>query len=136
MSLIEWTEQMSIGISRFDEEHKYLISLMNTLFDGVSTGEGRQVLGTVLDGLVEYTKTHFLNEEILLKEYGYEGLDSHHAEHKELTRKVLDIQQRYHAGATTMLSLEVMGFLKNWLVKHIQTSDRRYGDFLRTRGMI
>ena len=49
---------------------------------------------------------------------------------------MLEVQRKYHAGATATLSMEVMNFLKNWLIKHIQGTDRKYGPFLRSHGLV
>ena len=40
---------------------------------------------------------------------------------------MLDIQAKFKGGATGTLSLEVLAFLKKWLIGHIQGSDRKYG---------
>ena len=135
MSLMEWTERMSVGVSQFDNEHKKLVQLINDLFDAVQAGRGREALGKVLDELIDYTKTHFANEEHYLKKFEFPGLDAHKQEHDALTKQVVDIQRKYHAGATAMLSMEVMSFLKNWLVKHIQGTDAQYTRFLNEKGV-
>lgn len=135
MSLMEWTERMSVGVAQFDNEHKKLVDLINQLFDAVQAGRGREALGKVLDDLIDYTKTHFANEEHFLKKFGYPDLESHKREHDALTKQVVDIQRKYHAGATAMLSMEVMSFLKNWLVKHIQATDKEYSAFLQAKGV-
>jgi hemerythrin len=131
---MEWTERLSVGVTRFDDEHKKLVSLINALFDAVQAGQGREALGNTLDELITYTKTHFVNEESTLKRLGYPDLEAHHKEHEALTRQVIDIQHKYHAGASAMLSMEVMAFLKNWLVRHIQGTDQKYGRFLNDAG--
>ncbi len=135
MSLMEWNERLSVGVARFDDEHKKLVLLINALFDAVQAGRGREALGRTLDELVAYTKNHFVNEEAALSRLGYPDLDNHRKEHESLTRQVIDIQQKYHAGASAMLSMEVMSFLKAWLVKHIQGSDQKYGPFLNDKGL-
>jgi hemerythrin len=128
---MEWTERLSVGVTRFDDEHKKLVALINALFDAVQAGRGREALGKTLDELVMYTQSHFINEELALAHSSYPHLDTHRSEHAKLARQVIDIQQKYHAGASTMLSMEVMSFLKAWLVKHIQGTDQKYAPFLR-----
>ena len=135
MSLMEWTERMSVGVTQFDDEHKKLIVLINDLFDAVQAGRGRQALGAVLDELVDYTKTHFAHEEHQFKKAGYPAFAEHKKEHDTLTKQVIDIQRKYHAGATAMLSMEVMSFLKSWLVNHIQGTDSLYTAFLNEKGV-
>ena len=33
------------------------------------------------------------------------------------------------------MTVEVMNFLKDWLSNHIQTSDKKYGPFLNSKGV-
>jgi hemerythrin len=46
---------------------------------------------------------------------------------------VLEVQTKFKAGETTVLSMQVLNFLRDWLVKHIQGSDRALGAFLQTK---
>ena len=135
MSLMEWNESMSVGVAQFDDDHKKLIVLINELFDAVQAGRGRQALGGVLDELIEYTKTHFCHEEYQLRTLGFPGYEDHKKEHDALAARALDIQRKYHAGATSMLSMELMNFLKSWLVHHIQGIDSLYVAFVAERGL-
>lgn len=135
MPLMEWTDKLSVGVAQFDAEHKKLVGMVNELFDAVQSGHGKEALGKILDGLIAYTKTHFANEERLLQQHGYGDLAAHKREHEALAQQVVDVQRKYHAGATATLSMEVMNFLKNWLVKHIQGSDRKYGVYLNAKGL-
>ncbi|MBP2290441.1 bacteriohemerythrin [Azospirillum rugosum] len=135
MPLMEWNDKLSVGVTQFDNEHKKLVAMVNELFDAVQAGRGKDALGKILDGLIAYTKTHFANEERYFQQLGYPDLAAHKAEHDALARQVLDVQQKYHSGATATLSMEVMNFLKNWLVKHIQGTDKKYGPFLNGKGI-
>ena len=45
------------------------------------------------------------------------------------------MQQKYASGATTTLSLDVLHFLKEWLIKHIQGSDQKYRPHLNAKGI-
>jgi len=44
------------------------------------------------------------------------------------------LQAQYKSGKVTTLSLEVMTFLKSWLIDHIQGSDQKYGPHLNGAG--
>ena len=126
---------MSVGIASIDAEHKKLVAMLNELFDGVSAGKGREALGRVLDQLVDYTQVHFGNEERFFAQYGYPESAPHKKEHEDLAKQVLDVQRKYNSGASSALSMEVMSFLKNWLIKHIQGSDMKYAPFLKAKGV-
>ncbi len=135
MPLMEWSDKLSVGIKSIDDEHKKLVGMVNDLFDGVQAGRGKELLGPILDGLIAYTKTHFANEERYFAQHHYGEAVAHKAEHDALAKQVLDVQAKYKAGANAALSMEVMNFLKNWLVKHILGSDKAYGPFLAGKGV-
>ncbi len=135
MPLMEWTEKLSVGVTQYDNEHKKLVGMVNELYDGMQAGHGKEVLGAILDWLIDYTKTHFANEEKAFVAHNYPDYQSHKAEHDALTKQVLEVQKKYQAGASVVLSMEVMSFLKNWLVKHIMGTDKSYRPFLNSKGV-
>jgi hemerythrin len=135
MPLMEWTEKLSVGVKQFDTEHQVLVGMLNQLFDGVQAGKDKDLLGPILDGLITYTRTHFANEERYFVEHKYPNLTAHKAEHDALTKQVIAVQAKFRAGASAALSMEVMNFLKNWLVKHILGTDKAYGPFLNGKGI-
>jgi hemerythrin len=130
-----WNDKFSVGVAAIDNEHKRLVQMLNELYDAIQAGRGKDALGKILDGLIAYTAGHFAHEERLFAETGYPASAAHTKEHEDLKKQVLDVQAKYRAGATGVLSLEVMNFLKNWLVVHIQGSDRKYGPHLNAKGI-
>ena len=135
MPLMVWNEKMSVDIASVDEQHKTLLEMLNDLFDGVQEGKAQETLATVLDGLIAYTTAHFQFEEEHFVQTGYPDTAAHKAEHDALTKQVLEIQARFKDGATGTLSLEVLNFLKNWLLNHIQVSDKAYSPHLIASGV-
>lgn len=135
MPMMEWNPKLSVGVKQFDDEHKRLVSMVNDLFDAVSAGRGKDVLGPILDGLLSYTKTHFANEERFMSQHKFPNFAAHKAEHDALTKQVLDVEKKFKAGSSSVLSLEVMAFLKNWLLKHIMGTDKGYTTFLNEHGV-
>jgi hemerythrin len=132
---MQWNDRMSVGIEQFDEDLKKLVAMLNNLFDGMQAGKAKDVLGPILDELVAYTKTHFAREETAMAKLGYQEFASHKREHDGLTQQVMDVQTKFHQDLTASLSMEVMNFLKNWLVKHIQGTDRKYTAFFQANGI-
>jgi len=135
MALITWQDSYSVTVKRFDDEHKKLIALINQLHDAMKVGQGSQVIGTVLQSLIDYTTSHFAAEETLLKQHNYPDYETHKKEHNLLVLQVLDIQRNIRSGSAP-LSQEIMRFLKNWLQTHIQGEDKKYGEFLNAKGVV
>src|ERR1035438_7227426 len=125
MPLIKWDENLSVGVKALDEDHQRLLNMVNDLHDAIMLGRARDVLGGVLDGMVKYTETHFAREEQLLVQTHYRGRAAHKREHENLTLRVKDLQTHYNNHEPAALSIETINFLKTWLVKHIQGSDKK-----------
>ena len=135
MALFEWNDSFSVKVKLLDDDHKRLIALVNELHDGILAGHSKEALGPVLDKLVHYTKSHFAHEEEYFDRTHYPQAAEHRKEHHDLLQKAADLQQRYKGGATSMLSLETMSFLKNWLTHHISGSDKAYSSHLNANGI-
>lgn len=134
MELIKWGENLSVGIDSIDKQHKELIKIVNELYDAMSSGKGKEVLGSTLARLIDYTKVHFSNEETYFARFKYAETESHKEEHKNLVAKAVELQTKFKAG-NVMISIEVMNFLKDWLSNHIQKIDKKYSSFLKENGV-
>ncbi len=134
MAFFTWDEKYSVKVRRFDDEHKKLVSLIDQLHEAMRAGKGRQNLGNLLSQLVDYTKTHFVNEEKLMLEQNYPGYSTQKIAHASFVSKIEESQLKFQAGNVS-LSVDLFNFLKDWLVTHIQGSDRQYGDFFNGKGI-
>jgi hemerythrin len=134
MALIEWNEECSVGVARMDQQHRRLFEMLNELGDAMKERRGREVVGTVLDKMLVYTRTHFADEEELMEEHDCPELAQQKIEHAYLTTQAESYQQRYIDGEE-FIAAELMHFLKDWLLTHTQGTDRKYGRFLNERGV-
>lgn len=134
MSLITWSDDLSVNIKQFDDQHQGLVNLINELYDAMSAGKGSAVIGKILSGLADYTVYHFKTEEDVFQKHGYPGLEQHKFEHDNLTKQVLDFKEQFDAGKA-VVSIELMKFLKDWLTNHILAGDMAYKPFLNDKGV-
>jgi hemerythrin-like metal-binding protein len=128
-----WTDKLGVGVKVLDDDHKKLIDLLNRLDDGMKKGKGKETLGKVLDGLVSYTKFHFAREEEFFAKTGYPALE-HKREHAELVKQAEELQSRHKSGECA-LSIATLDFLKDWLIIHIQGTDKKYTEHLNAAGI-
>jgi len=131
---MKWDQNMSVGVRALDLHHQKLIDLINQLHDAMSVGKGKDALAKILRELIKYTEYHFNAEEKLFGQHAYPQAQAHIKEHADLTQKVIELSQAYDSGKT-MISLETMNFLKDWLNNHIMKIDRMYGPFLNSKGV-
>jgi hemerythrin-like metal-binding protein len=133
MALMTWTDNYATGIASIDTQHKKLIEMLNQLQDAMLAGKGNEAIAKILDGLVQYTVTHFAHEEQFFAKFGYPESASHKAEHQKLAQQVGEFQAQFKSGKTK-LSAAVMNFLRDWLNNHILGSDKKYAPFLKSKG--
>jgi len=134
MAFFTWTESMSVGVTEFDNHHKRLVELLNTLFDAMGEGKGKEVIGNVLDELVKYAEYHFQAEESKMKEFGYPAFVGHQAEHIKFVEEVTTFYRKYKS-VDIFISVDMLHFLKDWLSNHILKTDMAYKPFFVNKGI-
>ena len=128
-NLIEWSDQLSIGIQEIDEQHKILVNLLNQLHDAITHHHGSDTSKKIMDQLCEYTKIHFTVEESLLRILGYPEYDEHKAHHEQLLTQVKALRSKMDTEDHS-ISFELLHFLKKWLTIHILEEDSAYTEHL------
>ena len=54
MPFIEWNEKYSVHIEEIDSQHKKIFSIVNRLHGAMKARKGKEVIGNLLDELVDY----------------------------------------------------------------------------------
>jgi methyl-accepting chemotaxis protein len=132
--LMEWTSALQVGHPGIDQQHQKLIEIANRLNAAMQAGQGREVSGTILNELVDYTVNHFGFEEGLMNTHGYVDRDRHLEEHRKLIQSVTEFKRQFDAG-TASVSIELMGFIRDWLVNHILKVDKALARDFASRGL-
>lgn len=133
MPLIEWSDEYSVGLEIFDAEHKKLIAIINRLHDSFEGGMDRSVTDGALDELIEYTILHFRHEELYFDDWAYPDKAAHCVAHQELRQQV----EEYRASAkgSIEMALELITFLRYWLLGHIMSEDKKFCRYLLEKGL-
>jgi methyl-accepting chemotaxis protein len=130
-----WDDSLSIGVAKIDEQHRELFDAINRLIDAVEAGHGAMELRKALDFLVNYTATHFADEEAIQQQCGYPDFENHRRIHEAFKKVAADMSgemEQYGAGAA--LVKEVKRKFGDWLVTHIKGQDSQIGEFIRAKG--
>ncbi len=123
MALFAWSDDLRVGNTFIDEDHKKLVAMVNSFHDAMDQGRGSEVIGKVLRNLVIYTQEHFGREEAEMQRISYPRYSVHKAEHDKLIREVTALQSGFAKG-NTMLSVKISIFLRDWLLNHIKQTDQ------------
>jgi hemerythrin-like metal-binding protein len=133
MSLVDWSDELSVNVPQLDEQHKRLINVVNQLHEAITKRRGPGVLRPLFAQVLQYTATHFAAEERYLQQIHFRGLDEHKALHDAWCSQAVDLKDRVESG-NAMLTLDTIVFLKEWLTNHILDCDRRYAPSVAPRG--
>jgi hemerythrin len=131
MSHVMWDDKYLIGIEQFDDHHKHLVKLLNDTYDMYLPGrqaEGK--VGHMLQSLAEYARYHFDMEENWMFDHGYPEMKEHISDHQEFIAKVAGFQKSLEQG-TQGLPVDIISFLRVWLLAHISSIDSKCGAFFR-----
>lgn len=121
-----WTSDLAVGVPTMDDQHKVLLRLINRLADLTESGGGGASIRIVLGQLVDYTRFHFKDEESVMARHGFPGIDAHRKIHAEFVAEVERLASSVGRGAEVDAA-SLLPVLKDWLVKHIQGTDKIYG---------
>jgi hemerythrin len=127
---MEWSPQYEVGIRFMDGQHRQMLDLVNRVLEGAYQGKELEDLVAVLRDLVRLTEHHFHAEESRMAEFGADA-DEHRGEHRDLVESLRFFTDRLDADKVGKCSV----FLRDWLLRHIESTDRKFAAFLRERGV-
>ena len=124
--LIIWNENYSVGYEEIDNQHQKLVELINELYASFKQGEANDLIEKILTEMINYTDYHFKTEEKYFEKYNYSDAQTHINQHKSFVEQVTKFFDDFKEGSVT-ISYDVMNFLRDWLINHIQGSDKKFG---------
>jgi len=127
---VEWKDFYTVGVDVLDDDHKRLIELINRFKTAYKYHTGEEFELEALNELVDYTKYHFEREEKMMEAAGYPDLEAHKAIHRSMISKVGEFQKEYQQTGHEALD-GVASFLSEWLIDHINGTDKKYGPFMK-----
>lgn len=131
---IVWKEEYSVGIKSLDDDHKRLIFLLNQFKTAYDYDTSAEFERQALEQLVEYTRFHFTREEEMMHQAGYENFENHQQQHKNMIAQVEEFVGLYRREGHDSLNV-VSTYLTNWLVNHINGTDKQYTQAMLDKGL-
>lgn len=117
------------GIEFIDKEHTRLFELAEEtyeiLHDNISEDKTSEIVRLVSE-LIDYTRVHFSHEEAYQKEINYPYIAQHATQHRQFEDSLasLDIDAlEYDLEEQNETVENLLDFLINWLINHIQKVD-------------
>ncbi|HMK66285.1 MAG TPA: hemerythrin family protein [Thermodesulfobacteriota bacterium] len=124
---IIWSDRNQTGIPIIDEQHRGIVSTINSLHYFVQKGRGEDVIAPTLIMLKQYTNIHFSTEEDLVSKSEFPNKESHFSLHETFKN---EIDYIYKDKNIFDKSDVILKFLKDWWLNHINVEDKKYVSFL------
>jgi hemerythrin len=124
---ITWKDFYSVGNPSLDAQHMQIIGIINELFDAMQNNSSEKTIDSITARLVQYTSDHFNLEEETFRARDYPACEEHKALHDKIRQKTIEWQN--HADRVT--EHELLSFLKQWWLGHIQSVDKQYAPYLK-----
>ena len=126
----EWQRRVAMGLPAIDADHFRILAIIDRLAHS-ATGDHDGV-EHVLSELLDYVGHHFRREEALFQLAGLADGESHIQRHREFERRINELywsflhrhSDRVTVGDSTRGDVEAL--LRQWLIDHVATEDRRY----------
>lgn len=121
---VEWNDTLNTGDFMIDNQHQYLVELINEIADAIEQGQVPEKLGGILLLLGYFTEWYFEREELCMhrRQCPMAAVNKH--AHGIFLQTFTDFQNEYHAqGPSDELARRMYTTLTDWLINHIQKID-------------
>ena len=127
--LLAWSDRFSVGVEEIDRQHKHMMRLINHIDERLKNSGNFANIAPIVDELIEYTRYHFNNEEVLLKKNNCPEYEPHKDNHEMLLKELTDWRDKAKDCNPDKLQ-ELMTILKVWFPGHILNADKKHSAYL------
>jgi len=120
-----WREQLSVGNDVIDDDHKYLIEIINRVERSLQA-RNQFELHAELDSLSQYSQDHFAREEQIASAVGYAQVLRLSDSHEDLVRQLDQVKREIEEMGQEWSVAAVEHFaelLRRWLIDHVIKED-------------
>jgi hemerythrin-like metal-binding protein len=133
-AMFQWDDKFSVGIQSIDNQHKEIVTSLSNLLQAMKTGKANEITSKTILDMEAYARTHFQKEEFFFDKFNYSDKEKHKEEHRFFTQKIIQLRRDLNSGRMTV-AFELLGFMKDWIERHILIEDRKYMECFRENGL-
>lgn len=134
---IFWSDIHATNIPVIDEQHRSLVGIINTLYFFMREQMAPEITMPVVFMLDKYAQIHFQTEEYILELTEYPNIKEHKKLHEDYSARIRTLSSK---SKQTLEPDELLAFLKDWWIRHINRDDRGYSSYvlqdLRKKGKL
>lgn len=128
---MEWQTAWDSGHPLIDKEHRMLLEIGNEMIELALNKADSDLLIAKMDDLINHVMDHFVDEERILFEIGYEEVHQHVSEHKTLIAKAKVLNRKVETG--DLKPMEAFEFIvSDVIMDHMLQEDVKYFRLMKT----
>lgn len=127
-----WKKEYELNHELFDNQTKKFLEIINIMKELVVRGVDNTGISEVFFQLTHYFERYMIQEEIYLKELGYDRLERHCQAHREFMDKIIDFRAGFESGDKDFSS-DMYEYLEKWFDDHMMIDDRRAVNFIKEK---
>ena len=124
-------QALRVDYAAIDGEHKDFFSLVEVYFQDHLKDPTEEKIKAVFTQLRDYCLGHFSSEETSMEKFSFPELKEHQGQHKDLFLKLM-ILEKQAAGNPEDCCEQVIAFIKEEVIPHVEEEDFKYTLFLRS----
>lgn len=132
---MDWTEDMTVGVSIIDSQHKELFKRINNLVAAIKQHRCKDEIDGMLKFLEDYARFHFAEEEKHMRETRYAGYEEQVEDHKRYLAALAELKEQASLprvqGSSYDLSATTNQVVVDWIVDHIMKIDMKFGKYIK-----
>lgn len=132
--MIEWSDKYSVNVSIIDKEHKDFIGIVNKVTVAKQHNYSQKEVEDLLGVLVKFAKEHFETEETYMSTFQYPDYLLHYNEHLNFSLHMIIYKNQVINGEYKILD-ELHKYLQEWVVYHMQITDKKYTKCFNKNGL-
>lgn len=133
MKLVEWNDELVLGIPPIDEQHKKLVDMLNGFYSQLEKGEKEEAIYQFLHDLEEYLNFHLDYEERFMEKIGFPELGNHKKTHEMFKKLYAEEKEKFAKEKDIKAVRELVAFTYSWLFSHIMKTDKKYIKYLKEK---
>ena len=130
---LEWQEEYGTGIQGIDAEHRALFRAARELYAALFDPDRVAAAGVMIRPFIDITAKHLQTEEALMLRHGYPDRENHKQMHERVLKVLHNFAQNFESSKL-LPRKEVCIFIKDRVMTHVLTDDRKLGTFLKDHG--
>ncbi len=134
MNNVKWNLSYDVGIKKFNEHHRVLFKALDDIYEAMENKKDKFALAKIINELQEFARYHLTEEEACLLKNNYPDYDAHRNHHKIFITKLEQFIDDFNSDKY-LLHHEIAIFLKSWIANHILIYDKKYKEYLNSKGV-